>query len=136
LQEKLDDEVLKTRLVLSNDYEGLSIRKVKPLDILAFVLVFLLAKTESHSVSVEQDRAVSRDRADSVCQGRAMSYVRAYRLLVCARDCSVVMFGWFKTWNTFDGQGGTQGLIGPRGSPGIRQPLGLDRNTIANNSLL
>ena len=34
LQEKLDDEVLKTRLVLSNDYEGLLIREVKPLDIL------------------------------------------------------------------------------------------------------
>jgi hypothetical protein len=33
LQEKLDDEVLKTRLVLSDDYEELSIREVKPLNI-------------------------------------------------------------------------------------------------------
>jgi hypothetical protein len=46
LQEKLDNKVLKTRLVLSNNYEDLSIREVKPLDILAFVLVSLLAKTE------------------------------------------------------------------------------------------
>jgi hypothetical protein len=46
LQEKLDDKVLKTRLVLSNNYEELSIRKVKPLNILAFVLVSLLAKAE------------------------------------------------------------------------------------------
>jgi hypothetical protein len=62
LQEKLDNEVLKTRLVLSNDYEGLSIREVKSLDILAFVfvslltqtepLVFLSAKTESCHVTV------------------------------------------------------------------------------------
>jgi hypothetical protein len=47
LQEKLDDEVLKTRLVLSNDYEELSIREVKPLEILAFVLVSLSAKRET-----------------------------------------------------------------------------------------
>jgi hypothetical protein len=33
--------------VLSNDYEELSIREVKPLDILAFVLVSLSAKRET-----------------------------------------------------------------------------------------
>jgi hypothetical protein len=52
LQDKLDDEVLKTRLVLSNDYEELSIREVKPLDILAFVLVSLSAKAEPYHVTV------------------------------------------------------------------------------------
>jgi hypothetical protein len=75
--------------VLSNNYEELTIRKVKPLNILVFVLVSLSAKTEPHSVSVGQDRAVSRGRGVSVCQGRAMSYVRAYRPFVCPRDCSV-----------------------------------------------
>jgi hypothetical protein len=35
--------------VLSNDYEELSTREVKPLDILAFVLVSLSAKAEPHA---------------------------------------------------------------------------------------
>jgi hypothetical protein len=38
--------------VLSNDYEELSIREVKPLVILAFVLVSLLAKRETPHVTV------------------------------------------------------------------------------------
>jgi hypothetical protein len=52
LQEKLDDEVIKARLVLSNDYEELSIREVKPLDILGFVLVSLWGGTEPCHVTV------------------------------------------------------------------------------------
>jgi hypothetical protein len=47
--------------VLSNDYEELSIREVKPLDIPVFILVALSAKAESHHVTCD----------GSVCQGRA-----------------------------------------------------------------
>jgi hypothetical protein len=69
--------------VLSNDYEELSIREVKPLDILCLRV----------GVSVCQEGDTSRDRGVSVRQeGDTWSRgCRGYRmqLLVCARDCSV-----------------------------------------------
>jgi hypothetical protein len=86
LQEKLDDEVLKTRLVLSNDYEELSIREVKPLDILAFVLVSLSAKRETPHVTLVSLSA-KRETPGHVTVGNAL---RRMRLLVCARDCSAL----------------------------------------------
>jgi hypothetical protein len=47
--------------VLSNDYEELSIREVKPLDIPVFILVALFAKGEPPGGSVRQGRVASRD---------------------------------------------------------------------------
>jgi hypothetical protein len=98
LQEKLDNKVLKTRLVLSNDYEELSIRKVKPLNILAFVLVSLSAKRETPYVtlvSLSAKRETPYVTLVSLSAKRETpSYVtvrnalRRMRLLVCARDCS------------------------------------------------
>jgi len=49
--------------VLSNDYEELSICEVKPPDILAFVLVSLLAKRETLHVTVGNTSRIGNDRS-------------------------------------------------------------------------